>query len=162
MPPKVDPTEVKFIVLKCFGGETGPASTLAPKLGPLGLNAKKVGEDIQKETGKMKGIKVMVQLKCQNRAAEISVLNTSSALLIKELNEPSRTRKKDKILKHEGNLTLEQVKKVAKIMEERSLSKEFKGTVLQMLGTCVSLGCTVNGEHPKKIIAKVRNGDIDV
>ena len=55
--------------IKVFGGEPGPAATLAPKLGPLGLNAKKVGEDIVKEGGKWKGIRVMVQLKCQNRAA---------------------------------------------------------------------------------------------
>ena len=55
--------------IKVFGGEPGPAATLAPKLGPLGLNAKKVGEDIIKEGGKWKGIRVMVQLKCQNRAA---------------------------------------------------------------------------------------------
>lgn len=37
MPPKVDPSEVRFINIKVFGGEGGPASTLAPKLGPLGL-----------------------------------------------------------------------------------------------------------------------------
>jgi len=37
---------------------------LAPKLGPLGLNAKKVGEDIVKEGSKWKGIRVMIQLKC--------------------------------------------------------------------------------------------------
>ena len=37
MPPKVDPSEIKYIDIKVFGGEGGPASTLAPKLGPLGL-----------------------------------------------------------------------------------------------------------------------------
>ena len=37
MPPKVDPNEVRMIDIKVFGGEGGPASTLAPKLGPLGL-----------------------------------------------------------------------------------------------------------------------------
>lgn len=79
-----------------FGGEAGPASTLAPKLGPLGLNAKKVGEDIIKESSKMKGIRCMVQLKVQNRAAEISIIPTSSALLIKELGEAPRDRKKVK------------------------------------------------------------------
>jgi large subunit ribosomal protein L12e len=57
MPPKADPTEVKYIWIKVFGGEGGPASTLAPKLGPLGLNAKKIGEDIIKESSKMKGIR---------------------------------------------------------------------------------------------------------
>ena len=82
MPPKIDPNEVRFsnllfiiVHIKVFGGEPGPAATLAPKLGPLGLvffsiiqNAKKVGEDIVKQGGKWKGIRVMVQLRCQNRA----------------------------------------------------------------------------------------------
>ena len=63
MPPKADPNEVRYITIKVFGGEGGPASTLAPKLGPLGLNAKKVGEDIIKESSKMKGIRQMIQLK---------------------------------------------------------------------------------------------------
>ena len=63
MPPKVDPTEVKFLRIKVFGGEAGPASTLAPKLGPLGLNAKKVGEDIIKVSGAYKGIRQMIQLR---------------------------------------------------------------------------------------------------
>ena len=40
MPPKVDPNEIRIINIKVFGGEGGPASTLAPKLGPLGLNPK--------------------------------------------------------------------------------------------------------------------------
>lgn len=63
MPPKIDPTEVKFLHIKVFGGEAGPASTLAPKLGPLGLNAKKVGDDIIKVSSAMKGIRQMIQLR---------------------------------------------------------------------------------------------------
>ena len=60
MPPKIDPNEIKILKVKVFGGEAGPASTLAPKLGPLGLNAKKIGEDIIKESSKMKGIRCMI------------------------------------------------------------------------------------------------------
>jgi len=152
----------KIIKFKCCGGETGPASTLAPKLGPLGLNAKKVGEDIMKETGKYKCIKVMVELHCQNRVGTVVITPTAPALLIKELNEAPRTRKKEKIQKHAGNLTLEQVKKVAKAMEAKSLSRNFSGTVKQMLGTCLSVGCTVDGKSPKEIIAKINNGEINV
>lgn len=85
MPPKVDPNEIRIIRIKVFGGEGGPASTLAPKLGPLGLNAKKIGEDIIKESSKLKGIRQMIELKVQNRAAEIYMVPTTSALLIKEL-----------------------------------------------------------------------------
>ncbi|KAI5073332.1 hypothetical protein GOP47_0011345 [Adiantum capillus-veneris] len=42
--------EVVFVRLT--GGEVGVSSSLAPKIGPLGLLPKKVGEDIAKETAK--------------------------------------------------------------------------------------------------------------
>jgi len=95
MPPKIDPTELKILKIKTVGGEAGAASSLAPKLGPLGLNAKKVGEDLAKETAKWKGIKVMVEMKVQNRAATLSVIPSAAPLLIKELGEKERDRKKD-------------------------------------------------------------------
>lgn len=37
--------------LRATGGEVGASSALAPKIGPLGLSPKKVGEDIAKATG---------------------------------------------------------------------------------------------------------------
>ena len=48
MPPKFDPNEVKILYLRTTGGEVGSSSSLAPKIGPLGLSPKKVGEDIAK------------------------------------------------------------------------------------------------------------------
>lgn len=104
----------------------------------------------------------MVELKCQNRAATITVKPSSSALLIKELGNYERDRKKVKNVNHKGNLTMEQVKKVAKVMEEKSMAKNFAGTVKQVLGTCQSLGCTVDKQSPKQVIAKINNGDIKV
>ncbi len=37
MPPKFDPNEVKYVVLRTVGGEVAGGSALAPKIGPLGL-----------------------------------------------------------------------------------------------------------------------------
>lgn len=51
MPPKIDPNEIKVIHLRATGGEVGASSALAPKIGPLGLSPKKVGEDIAKASG---------------------------------------------------------------------------------------------------------------
>ena len=48
MPPKIDPNEIKIIYLRTTGGEVGSSASLAPKIGPLGLSPKKVGEDIAK------------------------------------------------------------------------------------------------------------------
>ena len=50
MPPKFDPNEVKVIYVRVTGGEVGAVSSLAPKVGPLGLSPKKVGDDIAKAT----------------------------------------------------------------------------------------------------------------
>ena len=39
---------------------------------------------------------------------------------------------------------------------------EFEGTVKEILGTCVSLGCTVDGKSAKEVTAGVVNGEIKV
>merc|ERR1719474_981982 len=55
MGPKFDPNEVKFVYLRAVGGEVGATSSLAPKVGPLGLSPKKIGDDIAKATADWKG-----------------------------------------------------------------------------------------------------------
>ena len=71
MPPKFDPNEIKIIKFRVVGGEMGATSSLAPKVGPLGLSPKKIGEDIMKATGDWKGLKITVQLTVQNRQAQV-------------------------------------------------------------------------------------------
>merc|ERR1712007_48404 len=102
-------------------------SSLAPKIGPLGLSPKKVGEDIQKA-----------------------------------LNEPVRDRKKVKNVVHNGNVTLDAVIDIARQMRERSMAKKLAGTVKEILGTCNSIGCTVNGESPRDIQAGIDDGEVEI
>ena len=71
------------VILKAVGGEIGSASALAPKLGPLGLSPKKVGEDIQKATMDWKGIKVTVRLSVINRVVRFYLQNCNSNCSIK-------------------------------------------------------------------------------
>ena len=44
-----------------MGGEVAATSSLAPKVGPLGLSPKKIGEDIAKATSDWKGLKITVK-----------------------------------------------------------------------------------------------------
>lgn len=95
MPPKFDPTAIHEVYVRATGGEVGAASSLAPKIGPLGLAPKKIGEDIAKATaGEWKGLRVTVKLTVQNRQAKVSVVPSAAALIIKALKEPPRDRKK--------------------------------------------------------------------
>ncbi|CAB3382003.1 Hypothetical predicted protein [Cloeon dipterum] len=133
MPPKFDPSEVKIVYLRCVGGEVGATSSLAPKIGPLGLSPKKVGDDIAKATADWKGLKITVQLTIQNRQATISVCPSAASLIIKALKEPPRDRKKVKNVKHSGNLTFDEIVSIAKQMRPRSMARKLSGTVKEIL-----------------------------
>ncbi|CAK1584786.1 unnamed protein product [Parnassius mnemosyne] len=162
MPPKFDPNEIKIVNLRCVGGEVGATSSLAPKIGPLGLSPKKVGDDIAKATGDWKGLKITVQLIVQNRQAQISVVPSAAALIIRALKEPPRDRKKQKNIKHNGNITLEDVISIAKTMRPRSMARELSGTVKEILGTAQSVGCTIDGRPPHDIIDDINSGAITI
>ena len=163
MPPKFDPSAVIEVFLRATGGEVGAASSLAPKIGPLGLSPKKVGEDIAKETKKdWNGLRVTVKLTVQNRQAKVSVVPSASALVIKALKEPPRDRKKVKHIKHSGNISLDDCIEIARIMRPRSRAKELMGTVKEILGTAKSTGCTVEGEDPQDVQQSIEDGDIEI
>ncbi|XP_037034409.1 60S ribosomal protein L12-like [Bradysia coprophila] len=162
MPPKFDPTEVKNVYLRCVGGEVGATSSLAPKIGPLGLSPKKVGDDIAKATGDWKGLKITVCLTIQNRQATISVVPSAASLIIKALKEAPRDRKKVKNIKHNGNITFDDILSIARTMRPRSMARELSGTVREILGTAQSVGCTVDGRPPHDIIDDIIDGSVEV
>ncbi|XP_033325534.1 ribosomal protein L12 isoform X1 [Megalopta genalis] len=162
MPPKFDPTEIKKVFLRCVGGEVGATSSLAPKIGPLGLSPKKVGDDIAKATSDWKGLKITVQLTIQNRQATISVVPSAASLIIKALKEPPRDRKRQKNIKHSGNLAFDDIVTIARTMRPRSMSKYLSGTVKEILGTCQSVGCTVEGRPPRDLIDDINAGELQV
>ncbi|EJF65097.1 60S ribosomal protein L12 [Dichomitus squalens] len=178
MAPKLDPNEIKIIYLRATGGEVGASSALAPKIGPLGLSPKKVGEDIAKATGAWKGLRVTVQLTIQNRQAKVDVVPSASSLVIKALKgmfevlvldgslhnhvEPPRDRKKEKNIKHSGNITFDEVLDIARTMRSKSLAKSLANGAKEILGTAQSVGCTVDGQPPHDIIDQINNGEIEV
>ena len=81
---------------------------------------------------------------------------------MKALNEPVRDRKKVKNVVHNGNITMEQVIDIARAMRERSMAKELSGTVKEILGTCFSIGCTVNGESPRDLQESIDDGELEI
>ena len=161
MPPKFDPNEEKVIIVRAVGGEVAATASLAPKVGPLGLNAKKVGEDIQKATKDWKGLKITCKLIVKNRVAKVEVTPSAASMIIRALKEPPRDRKKTKNIKHNGNINFQEIIKIARDVGH-TMSINLRGTVLQVLGTCVSVGCTVDGESPRSIQAKVKEGKLKV
>ena len=109
-----------------------------------------------------KGIKVTVKLSVVNRVATPTIIPTASALIMKELKEPPRDRKKVKNVVHNGNLTLDQVIGIARIMRQKSMARKLSGTVKEILGSCFSIGCSVNGKSPFDIQSEIDDGSITI
>lgn len=148
--------------MKVVGGEVTSAAALAPKCGPIGMPPKKVGEDIQKATTKWKGVKIEIEIAVKNRQCEIKVLPSAAPLIIEALKEPGRDRKKTKNVTHTGNIKFDDILRIAKTMREagKSMAVTLEGSCKEILGTCVSLGCTVDGKKPKDLTADINNGEI--
>merc|ERR1712194_651187 len=132
------------------------------KIGPMGMSPKKVGDDIIKASSTRKGIRITVKLTIQNRQCKATVEPNASSLLIKELKEPIRDRKKVKNIKHSGNISKERLFFVAREMRAKSNARTFSGTVKEMLGTAFSMGCTVDGENPKDLQEMIDEGEWEV
>eukprot|EP00058_Branchiostoma_floridae_P006354 XP_002591842.1 hypothetical protein BRAFLDRAFT_125332 [Branchiostoma floridae] len=162
MPPKFDPTAITIVYLRATGGEVGATASLAPKIGPLGLSPKKVGDDIAKATQDWKGLRITVQLTIQNRQAKVSVVPSASSLIIKALKEPPRDRKKQKNILHNGNVSFDDIVEIARQMRPRSIARKLEGTVKEILGTAQSVGCTVDGMPPHDVIDKINEGEYEV
>jgi len=47
-------------------------------------------------------------------------------------------------------------------MRFRSQSRYLVGTVKEILGTCMSVGCTIDGRHPRDVTEAVSNGEMEV
>ena len=162
MPPKVDTTQLVILRTFIFSGDKNLPPYMSQKLGPLGLNAKKVGEDIAKACEGFKGLRVFVEIHAQNRAATIKVCPGVSALIVKEMGgSVARDRKKEKLPNRSGNIKFEQVLSIARVLHEsKTLAKTFEGSVTQVLGSCLSVGCKVNGKSPKDITKEVKEGKL--
>lgn len=65
-------------------------------------------------------------------------------------------------VKHNGNITLEDVISIAKTMRARSMARYLSGTVKEILGTAQSVGCTVEGRPPHDLINDINSGALTI
>jgi large subunit ribosomal protein L11 len=141
------------------GGKATPGPPLGPALGPLGVNVIQVVSAINEKTKAFMGMKVPVKLLIdpKTKAFEIKVgTPPTSALILKELGveRGSGSPKSTKI----GDLTVEQVLKIAEMKKDSMLGKDKKSRFREVVGTCVSMGVTVDGKEPKDILKEIDAG----
>ena len=65
-------------------------------------------------------------------------------------------------VKHTGNVPLDQIIEIARIMRPRSMARHMSGTVKEILGTAQSIGCTVEGSDAHDVIEQINEGEITI
>lgn len=142
------------------GGKASGGPPLGPALGPLGVNVNNVISEINSKTKQFEGIKIPVKVivdpATKTFRIEVGVPPTS-ALILKELGVQAGAKTKDEVV---GNLSLEQVRKIAKSKEASLYGKSELARIKQVLGTCKSMGVKCENEDPKLIIKKLESGEI--
>ena len=144
------------------GGEATAGPPLGPALGPLGVNVLMIVNKINELTKAYAGMKVPVKVivDVETKAFDVEIgTPTTSALIVKELKieKGSATAKTQKA----GNMTLEQAVRIAQMKMPGSYSKTLKSAVKEVVGTCVSMGITVEGKEPKEVIGEIDKGEHD-
>ena len=144
-----------------MAGDKNLPPSMSQKMGALRLNGKKVGEQIAKVTKPFKGIRVFVDIVVTGNQFEVFMKPGTAAYLIKEMGGYEREKKKPKIEDRTGNLPYDTILKVARLVQDegKSQSVEFSGTVKQVLGTCLSIGYTVDGLNPKEVQQQIDSGE---
>ena len=149
----------KVVELLVSGGQANAGPPLGPALGPLGVNIMAVVTKINELTRDYAGMKVPVKVAVdvENKTFDVTVgTPTASALIVAELKveKGSGTPNTVKV----GNLTMEQIVRIAKIKRTELLAQTLKSAAKEMLGTCVSLGVTVEGKDPREVQSEIDDG----
>ncbi|MFB6101107.1 MAG: 50S ribosomal protein L11 [Haloplanus sp.] len=143
------------------GGEASPGPPLGPELGPTPVDVQAVVQEINDETAAFDGMEVPVTVEYEDDGSfTIEVGVPPTAELIKDeagfdtgSGEPQETFVAD--------LTVDQVQKIAEQKQSDLLAYDLKNAAKEVVGTCVSLGVTIEGNDPRQFKERIDAGEYD-
>ncbi len=141
------------------GGKATAAPPLGPALGPMGVNIGQVVADINKKTADFKGMQVpvTVTVDTKTKAYTISIGTPPASALIKQeanVKAGSGTTGSQIV----GNITLEQVVKIARMKEDSLLGKNLMMRAREIIGTCQSIGISIEGKKAQEMLRELADG----
>ena len=150
-----------IVELLVSGGHATPGPPLGPALGPLGINIKAVVDEINKITSTYNGIQVPVKIIVDDKkkfTIEVGTPPTSALVLTElKLEKGSGNAGSETV----GNINMEQLIKVAGAKHENMLSYTLKNRVKEVIGSCTTIGITVENMTTKDASKAVDEGKFD-
>lgn len=153
------PAEKKVVDFIVEGGKATGGPPIGPAIGPLGVNVAAVVNKINELTKEYAGMKVPVKviIDPETKSFEVEVgIPTTAALILKEAGVGKGSSKPN--VEKVGNLTMKQVIKIAEIKRSKLLAKTLKAAVKEIIGSCVSMGITIDGKDPKIVLREIDEG----
>ncbi|MBO4248191.1 MULTISPECIES: 50S ribosomal protein L11 [Halomicrobium] len=143
------------------GGEANPGPPLGPELGPTPVDVQAVVQEINDQTAAFDGTEVPVTVDYDDDGSfEIEVGVPPTAELIKD-EAGFDTGSGEPHEEFVADLSVDQIKQIAEQKQTDLLAYDTKNAAKEVVGTCVTLGVTIEGENPRDFKEKVDAGEYD-
>ena len=144
------------------GGSATAGPPIGPALGPFGINMMQVVDEINQKTADFAGMKVPVKIMIDRdtKEVDIEIGTPPTTSLIKEelgIDKGSHEPGLDII----NDLPIETALKIARMKFDALLSNDYKAAIKEVMGTCVSMGLSVDGKDPRQAQKDVDAGEYD-
>jgi len=144
------------------GGEATGGPPIGPALGPLGINIMGVVNKINELTAEYEGTKVPVDVTLDTDTKEFAVkvgmLSTYALVTqVLEIAKGSPTPNTEYV----GDLSFDQLVEIARRKREGLLGATLRSAVKEVLGSCLSMGVTVDGKPAKEVFALMEAGSYE-
>jgi len=135
------------------GGKAAAGATLGAALGPLGVNVGQVVQQINEQTKGFAGMRVPVIVRVDAATRSFTLIVGKppvAAMLLREAGKEKGSGKpKTEIV---GDVSLAAVRKIAEAKETDLFGATIEERMNQVIGTCVSLGLSVDGQDPRALL----------
>lgn len=141
------------------GGKASAGPPIGPALGPHGVNVVEVVNEINAATKDFKGMKVPVKIVIDpaTKQYEIKVgTPPASALILQRAGIEKGSS--DARETSAGNITMQDVIDIAQMKKNDLLGKNVKARVREIVGTCVSMGITIDEKNAREVQKEIEEG----
>jgi large subunit ribosomal protein L11 len=143
------------------GGQANPGPPLGPELGPTPVDVQAVVQEINDQTAAFDGTEVPVTVEYEDDGAfTIDVGVPPTASLVKD-EAGFETGSGEPHEEFVADLSVDQVRQIAEQKRPDLLSYDLKNAAKEVVGTCTSLGVTIEGNDPREFKKRIDEGEYD-
>jgi large subunit ribosomal protein L11 len=143
------------------GGQADPGPPLGPELGPTPVDVQAVVQNINDQTEAFDGTEVPVTIDYEDDGSfsiEVGVPPTAELIKDEAGFETGSGEPQENFV---ANLTVDQVKQIAEQKQSDLLAYDLKNAAKEVVGTCTSLGVTIEENNPREFKRRIDEGKYD-